>query len=204
MSEAPSKWPRPEDVLFKEGDANVSPLISGDAVVPATTFTVYADGYRDASLRLIDYYLNNTESLPPNQLVFPILFLARHYIEVRLKELIIACDYIKNGSDSEPWGHGLQDLWNAFEQSYATIGGFADKIALEQTARLVTEFASIDPNSIDFRYPDRERLPERLDLQNFRMVLVRIGSLIDAVSVQMYMWRDMVDSEPPIEVGPGF
>jgi len=125
--------------------------------------TLYSAGYKEAARRLTERALNESGSI--DILVFPIIFLYRHYLELKLKEIIL------NGTDllySNPiitTGHSFSNLWNLanplIEEVYKDE---KDKEPLQLLKHVINEFIKIDQNSIAFRYPltvDKKTKPTR-------------------------------------------
>jgi hypothetical protein len=105
------------DSLFAEGPGNVTIGSTGDIDI---AWDKYMDGYYEAGELLAAVYHEETTS---PWVVYPILFLYRHYLELTLKSLIFEArasfkkpsgDYpsqLHNGMDNE---HNLIKLWEMF------------------------------------------------------------------------------------------
>ncbi len=121
------------------------------------TTHAYATGYLDAAkllARLVIYSQKGVDTL-----VYPIVYLYRHYLEITLKDLIRkGCD-ITDSEISESLqkaldGHGLMRLWNGFAPFFAEVSGgnssFPEvKRAMES---YINQIHEIDPESVSFRY----------------------------------------------------
>ena len=102
--------PRKSDVLFGSGtnwQANAC-VKSIDAAM------AYQDGYRRAALHLAEYVCE--EGRGQDYLVYPIVYLYRHHIELTLKSIIGATAFVINHrltkNDFDTLGHhDLSTLW---------------------------------------------------------------------------------------------
>jgi hypothetical protein len=89
-----------------------------------------------------------------NTVIFPILFLYRHYVELSLKEAIGYGRYLDEQSKPLTGGHNLQKLWE--EARKYIEKHIAETIKAEELDRievLIHEIHSIDPSSEVSRYP---------------------------------------------------
>jgi hypothetical protein len=112
------------------------------------SWCVYADGYKRAAELLIERTKNIYET---NTVIFPILALYRHYVELSLKEIIAYGQYLDGKGSIPDNEHDLKQLWacakNYIRKSYT---------AFEQLSRieqLVYEIYDLDPTSQGARYP---------------------------------------------------
>jgi hypothetical protein len=111
---------------------------------------IYADGFNRAAELLI---VNVRSTYEVNTVVFPILFLCRHHIELMLKEIIGYGLYLNQEVRTPPGSHDLQNLWNE-AKSYIrkeVLDVSADE--LEYVERLILDIHSLDATSEGSRYP---------------------------------------------------
>jgi hypothetical protein len=112
---------------------------------------VYAEGYRRGAEVLIAQATAHTGDL--DALVYPIVYLYRHYVELSLKILIRDTGRLLGQPSEPPLNHNLRTLWSKAEQllrqafpdqptrDFAAVGG------------TIEELAGVDPASEAFRYP---------------------------------------------------
>ena len=114
--------------------------------------TIYAQSYKDAGDRLVEYAQLDKTSI--NLLVFPILFLYRHYLELALKEIIIAATkYLKKEHGKIFSCHDLSKLWKRTKELIYEVKmeiSSDDMIAVENQ---ILQFYQLDRTSQTFRYP---------------------------------------------------
>ena len=161
-------------------------------------FGDFADCYQNCALTLIDGALQDRSQRDYN--IYPILFLIRHYVELRLKELIQGANYLDNQSADFPTGHKLQKLWNIFKIRYSEVIENlepGDPVILIIND-LIDEISGLDPNSMTFRYPvdfegNRIPKPEYINLQNLRQVFISLCMVLDGMAMQISHYTDSID-----------
>lgn len=170
--------------LFRSGSSSWHDAIL-DVYDPS--WTVYVEGYRLAADHLLDLALS--EGSKRDFVIYPILFLYRQYLELALKELVV---YGQELSDEKVVRrrdhHRLQDLWAEFDRLMTKV---SDRSVDEHVAVIrntVRQFASLDPTSYLFRYPENKdgtpvRYPlERVDLETLQAEMRNASSAIEIVS----------------------
>jgi hypothetical protein len=113
----------------------------------------YGEGYRQASELLAKQILEIDRS---NQdfLIYPYCYLIRHYIEIRLKEIIDEGIKLRgNPTDLIKGGHDLSILWNKSQETLKNAWQNQFEEAPKVVSDFITEFHSIDVKSDNFRYP---------------------------------------------------
>jgi len=123
-------------------------------------------GYKRAGDVLIKQVLS--ERSDRDNLVFPVLFNYRHYIELALKAIIEEHGPFA-GVAPRSNNHRLPVLWDAFLQVAIKFQNDPTDAAAVAVGQCIGELAAIDANSTTFRYAktiwgDVPALPERLDL----------------------------------------
>lgn len=171
------------------------------------SFTGYADKYKEAVTKLSEIIHN--DSYNKDQLTYPIMFLARHVLELRLKELV----QLSNGSivifqkkpkcklqkildrftgesattdkqekkHKEPT-HSLSSLWHEFDSVYK---GEKNKQYLK-VGKLINELNSLDSKSDTFRYPIHKdgvvtATSEFIDIENYIKVFIKVDSFLENI-----------------------
>jgi hypothetical protein len=113
----------------------------------------YAEGYLKAGHALVDQVVREN-GIDQDFLIYPIVFMYRQYLELRLKELL------KSGSilldlplgKKEAWGHDILLLWKKTRPILERIWPKSEWYDLIEER--IAELASADPDSMSFRYPD--------------------------------------------------
>ena len=111
----------------------------------------YILGYKRAG----DILVENVKETRSDQdvLVYPIVFLYRQYIELRLKQLIQSGKELLDKEPKFPKKHELDILWNEFRPILSKVESSTRKIDLDAMGELMSQFCTIDPTSVAFRYP---------------------------------------------------
>ena len=139
-------------------------------------FGGYADKYKVAFYRLSNVIRDNTYN--KDQLAYPIIFLARHVLELRLKELNYLCMQLKLFAGTKPT-HSLLSLWKSFDEVYPREkNGYYFKVG-----DLITELHHVDSHSDTFRYPIRKdgtqtATSEFVDIDNFVSVFLKVDRIL--------------------------
>lgn len=115
----------------------------------------YTDSYKNVADRLVEWYV---EEYRVDSLVYPIMFLYRHHLELQLKSLLRNLYSFHGHQWNLQKTHDLVKLWHE-------VRPLMEEICLQDTedndhieAR-IKEFSQIDPDSESFRYPDRKSNP---------------------------------------------
>lgn len=120
---------------------------------------LYIEGYKRAGDLLVAAAMEDNSDL--DHLVYPITFLYRQNLELRLKDTIRNLNYVLESTFRLPHGHDIKRLWPDVERLMIRI---ADKVndgvdgfILDTDRALIgaaiEEFSRIDPKSTAFRYP---------------------------------------------------
>lgn len=157
---------------------------------------VYCSGYRQAADVLVDHFLEKHDnySVEYESQAFAIIFLYRHYLELRLKELFIAYGRLL-GDSVDVAGHGLVSLWEkvrdrANTESTEHVPEINED--MEVLEEIIEQFDSIDPNSVVFRYPV-SRDGKTVTLPKIQVGLQRLKEVMHWVSFLMDGWSVGVD-----------
>ncbi|MGI6852073.1 hypothetical protein [Mesorhizobium sp. 1B3] len=147
------------------------------------------DGYEQAASHLIAKALSARRD--DELLIYPIVFLYRHMIELSLKELIETYGP-RTGISPDRKNHSLGELWKKYRQ---ICDGFdiADRDeAFPHMAAIIAEFDDIDPGSFNFRYHlDKKGKP--IDLKHSAIDLARLGDVMRGIAnyfggAYSYLW----------------
>jgi hypothetical protein len=189
------RWHRP--VLEKDLGADDDLFRSGEDSVKfgfekgTNLWGFYVGGYFNAARSLLE---GPNDKFFLTFAIYPVLFLYRHYIELELKSLMMTCGKILQlehpdfGND-----HDLLSLWSKLKQMLPP-----DHLALENAVhveRILTEFSTIDPKSMDTRYGLRKDLktpaisnPIDISISQLRQTMDRLEGefrVLDAVVVEI-------------------
>lgn len=159
------------------------------------TIELYAIGYKEAGDRLVEFVL--AKARDQDVMVFPILFLYRQYIELRLKEIIREGRILLEEGSSYPKHHKISDLWNTAKSiAIRVFENDNEPPDFDYAEHVITEFSKIDPESFSFRYPESKSGENQLagiTHINIRRAAVHINELakdLEGISEVISAYRD--------------
>lgn len=122
--------------------------------------------------------------------VYPIPYLYRMYIELRLKELI------HGASGSTARGHDLLKLWERAKPIMKSCSQWFDDQELDAVQDTLRQFSEIDPFSDAFRYPTNAKGTKitlqgikELNLKSLKEVVDSISTPLEGSSTALYEAR---------------
>jgi hypothetical protein len=156
----------------------------------------YTISYKEAGDLLMHTALKTGRE---NHLVFPIIFLYRHYIELVLKEIIVNNWEYLGISKPFPLIHDVNELWKICRENLQEVDKLVDSQYAESEdyereviksydalGSDICRFAEVDPNSQYFRYPvDSKGNPVIMDIKQLAKLLSELPKLISRISYQL-------------------
>jgi hypothetical protein len=139
----------------------------------------YPDAYKQAADKLVD----QIEGHPwEDRLIFPVIFLYRHFVELKLKYLIIELDRLSGTriEDRQFNRHQLIPLWSYVKDHLNCIREASwDNEILSSLESLIRDFDRLDSDSYHFRYShdtkfQQNPLPDSISLEHFKQALARM------------------------------
>lgn len=179
MADKGFAWPQKGDRLFVDGGDGWE-----SAYLPRgrRSWRHYAYSYKIAGDVLVQHVIDTRSC--QEELVYPIVFLYRHYLELELKGLFALSKVIHNESVSIPSKHSLTPLFSEVRRAVKSVWPKAPKDDLKAVEAHLREFEEYDPKSDAFRYPvDTEGNPalpaslERIDLRHLAEIVDGIFNL---------------------------
>jgi hypothetical protein len=186
-------WPKQGDKLFKPGSGRKVAYLGGFGA----DFSRYAIGYKEAADALIDLVFEQDRGAGSQ--FYPIAFLYRQYLELRLKELLVTGGHVVYYESKLIHVHDLRKLWADVKKILEAVWPGTHAEEMDALEKCIEELCLLDAKSMSFRYPvDKDGKPTLLgldcvDLENLKTVMDRISSLLDASSDAL---GDMFDNMP--------
>jgi hypothetical protein len=161
-------------------------------------WNTYADGYRAVADWIV-------ESLPDSGIsndisVYPIAFCYRHYLELRLKALIVTGGVLFDQELATPNGHDMKALRDAVTPTLYKIWPNEQAHQDYQCLSLVIDqFSQFDHRSEAFRYPvDKQGARflaglECINIRRLKDALDVVAPTLDAISTEIEMYLDFKD-----------
>jgi hypothetical protein len=136
-------------------------------------WSLIAKGYKNAADKLVELVVSRKAI--PDEMLYPVLFLYRHYIELRLKEIIQLGKRIATGDLETSHGHDLNSLWNkAKSVLHDKVSGMTDE-EIKAFGNIIKQLQEVDTSSAEvFRYPKTTKGKVSLDdMSNINLRHVR-------------------------------
>jgi hypothetical protein len=151
----------------------------------------YAEGYLQSAQILIDQIFEKEMGPEGDILVHPILYSARHSIELSIKHVLNELNEtdIKT-EEREIHGHSLKKLWCRFKKQ-TTFDRRIIKV-VEAIEPIITQLDQADPNAQDFRYPENTNGEQTLDGKAI-VDLVTVKEVVEYLREKLLYLYDLVE-----------
>jgi hypothetical protein len=130
-------------------------------------------------------------------LVYPIVFIYRHHVELQMKELIRNGRRLLDVDGDFDANHNLVRLWSACREVLEQVFRRGEREALDAIGEQLQQLAALDAGSYAFRYPeDRAGAPSlppelrRFNLRHFAERMERIGGMLEGASTGISVYLD--------------
>ncbi|MCY8518550.1 hypothetical protein [Bacillus atrophaeus] len=141
---------------------------------PIKHMDLIAEGYKLAADNLVENCLENPSMLKSkDSQIYPIIFLYRHYLELRLKQIHLV--YNKK-SDPKKLNHSLIENWEKAKPVIEKVFNKEEKVdeVIQATENYIKEFAEKDDNSYVFRYSFEKMKKNQTKLKSYYTSELRI------------------------------
>jgi hypothetical protein len=147
-------------------------------------------GYKQAA----DFLVERVKRTRRHQdtLVYPIAFLYRQFIELRLKELIcVGSNLLDILRSNKKQTHEIFLLWKECRNILEKVHPDENREDFDEIEKYIQQYAQIDPQSTAFRYPtDKKGKPslkglKQINLRNLAEIMEKVASLLDGASEEI-------------------
>ncbi|MBD1567508.1 hypothetical protein [Vibrio sp. S12_S33] len=156
----------------------------------------YIYGYKKAADALVKKIIKNHSEI--DYLVYPIVFLYRHHIELQLKNIIELNIQLHDSNDKVTPTHKIKDLWPQVKGYYRKLNNRSNQKEISFIDKIMDELCTIDPESMNFRYSKTRsgEIPNK-DLKqiNVEVFSALIGKVSDALETFEYQMRYELDNK---------
>lgn len=163
---------------------------------------IYAYGYLKAADALIEHLIEK-EHGGADYFLYPILFLCRHHLELKLKNIIHAAarltsrNILKDELKIINSCHELPTLFAIARKDIEEIWSESDKEPLEKAAKVLNDLEALDPKSFASRYPTNSKTNEShlKDYRHINILSLREGideavELLDSIDNGISHYQD--------------
>jgi hypothetical protein len=185
-------WPEKGDRLFQSGDDwwhNACLNYDLD------DWELYIKGYKRAGDVMADYIKQTT--CDQDSLIFPIVFVYRQYLELRLKVLIKDCRELFDEPSDYMRGHALGPLWAECKRLLKKLEPKISMKDFEAVDEGIQQFIKLDPGSTAFRYPisasGDKSLPADLkyiNIRNLAEVMDKLSGFFESGEMMVSVYLD--------------
>jgi hypothetical protein len=195
LTEYDLAWPVPGDRLFQPSDC-----CQDNACIDfrCNRWDLYATGFKLLADIGAKRVLENRQGI--DTLVYPIIFTYRHYLELRIKEVIVAGQELLNEHPNLKHVHRLDELWKCCRTILEQVWPGGPKQDFELVEDCIAQFCEADPHSMSFRYPfEKDGNPtlegfSHIGIRNFYEVMQRVGNFFDTASFGISAYIQQKDS----------
>jgi hypothetical protein len=117
----------------------------------SANWEAYARGYLVAADSLVTKVLQ--EDSNHDILIYPIVFLYRHYFELRLKEIIDRGSALLDEETKMPTHHDLMTIWAIVKRMVFQVWPDSKRSSVSEIEFVLTGIVNVDKKSDSFRYP---------------------------------------------------
>ena len=158
---------------------------------PPADWDIYAEGYKRAGDIVVQWVIDNGDY--QDFLVYPMAFLYRQYLELRLKHLIlVGCTLLgKYPREKLRKKHDLLLLWREARPIIERIYPSGDNAELDMIGERLEELSKVDFGSYAFRYPEDKKGSRTLkgvryiNLKQLRDVVQGMSNIVDGAGIGM-------------------
>jgi hypothetical protein len=198
--DSPSLPPRKGDLLFRDDlpDWHNNACLN---VAWGNDRAAYTEGYRRGAQLLVAHVVEHARN--QDYLVYPVIFLYRHHIELALKNIVMQTPHLMERELTDPershlGKHRLDLLWTDVksilrELSNAVEGSELASDEVEGIDDYIAQLSAMDPDSFAFRYahaksgtPSLDPELKRINLRHFAELMERLANYLDGIDAALY------------------
>ena len=154
----------------------------------------YIEGYRRSADILVNYIQD--KMVDQDILIYPIVFLYRHHIELRLKELLKKGRSLLGEEYKKDKRHDIDSLWRECEKILKRIEPKSKK-DLQNIWKIIKDLHKIDKGSTNFRYSTDKEGDRSIDsklkiinIKEFSNSINEVICLLEGASCQISYLQD--------------
>jgi hypothetical protein len=132
-------WPNRGDSLFNDrNDVRFNAFIGK----MWSDWNLYADGYSQAVEYILNSFIRKKYRLHRDTIIYPILFLFHHNIELRIKNIVKKGEYLFDLERTKKSTHDLSKIWPNAKLIIKKLNKGADMTPLKTVDNIISELLS--------------------------------------------------------------
>ena len=151
----------------------------------------YAEAFKGAGDKIIGELARGEDTAHPDIYFFPIVFLYRHCLELKMKSIIRLGVNLKFISQDENLlkvlgSHNLHSMWNKVKEAITKYWPDGPEDELQSAERIILDFHRIDNTGQNLRYSENKegaktikQMPPSVQLLNLKDVFEKIYNFFD-------------------------
>jgi hypothetical protein len=162
---------------------------------PRDTHELMTEGYLRGARRIIDSL--SGDGREADFLVYPVVYLYRHWFELRLKDIIQGGRILLQEGSGYPHNHGLHHLWPIARALMEKVWSESERPPqFDLINAAVADFRKFDSDSQSFRYPFNTgglhplAALRKVDLEHFSDQMEKIAEFLDAAATGISVYLD--------------
>lgn len=182
-----SEWVKENTNLFTETKTHFEYAYFGWGN-PNQQWYGYTEGYKQSADILVDYAIQSKRNKTLDTFVYPICFMYRQYVELKLKSIFLRYSdetkeekvkFIQNVQ------HNLEKIWKRVKRVLEENSNDEEKKDIEIAEGYILQYHVFDKDSFSFRYPINKRLDvlhekwEYLDIKNLKIRMNEIYNFLE-------------------------
>lgn len=185
------KWPQKGSKVFKS-DSDWWNNACVDYYRTEEKLSLYAEGYKEAGDIITKYVTDNR--FFQDILIYPIVFLYRHYIELVLKDIIYNGRKLLAETPEIPTYHDIIQLWHQTKKILKQIESTNNSKDFYAIEEILKQFSIHDPKSITFRYPTDKDGSDNIN--NLARVNIRnLSEVVDGLHSYFFGAQSVIGKE---------
>lgn len=167
----------------------------------------YGEGYK-LTIDLIEKEILENDRSDQDFMIYPYCFIVRHYIEIRLKEIVFEGNKIVAEELTFKPTHNLSQLWNQSQEVLKNVWKQDFRKAPNNISKFINEFHSIDFKSDAFRYPigtNGNKNLNNIKVINFReisKIVNEVKNYLDGITDGLSVLKEKSNTNSEIENTP--
>ena len=172
------------DKLFKQ-DKNPQYNVELDFARFSGIENLYATGFKAIADLGVETFRTSRDFKYRGGWLFPIAFLYRHYLELQLKNILLAAKKLGLVAQASTGDHDLATLWRETRLAFVAAN-WNDPDELDAVEAVILDMDRADHSSQEFRYPTTKGgksslgdAPDKISIVNMQETIEGVATILD-------------------------